>query len=75
MTTHNTTLLNSIQKDAVHFLVVDALGNKKFVSISDFPIRTQQNHNIQDRYLQGIYDGVPLIGYLDFNEFHDLLEN
>ncbi len=74
LTTHNTTLLKYTDMNAIHFLLVDAMGNKKFVSVADYPVRTQQSHNIQDRYLQGIYGGVPLVGYLDFSEIRNLLE-
>ncbi len=75
MTTHNTSLLREVDSDAVHFLVSDAEGNKKFLGVSDFPIRTQKNHNVQDRYMQGLYGGIPDIGYLDFEEIRDLMED
>lgn len=74
MTTHNTSIMQRVDRSAIHFIESDPIGNKKFVNLTSFPTRTMANHNVQDRYLQGIYGGVPIPGYLDYDEMKELLE-
>ena len=43
------------------------LGNKEISCITDYP-RTHKNNSIRHRYLTGVYQGIPEVGYLDFKE-------
>lgn len=72
LTTHNTTLLNEISHEYIYILLLDENGNKKLVSLGEFE-RIYPNHNVQTRYLEGLYGGVPFIGYFDFEEIKDVL--
>ncbi len=74
ITTHNTTLLETIPKEHIYFIVIDINGEKKLFNIRDYDIRTKSNHNIRDRYIKGLYGGVPVTGYFDFEDLIDILE-
>ena len=39
----------------------------------DYDVRTKSNHNIRDRYIKGLYGGVPVTGYFDFEDLLDIL--
>lgn len=66
-TTHNTLLLDALKPENVYVLKTDALGNKEVSCISDYP-RTHKNNSMRHRYLTGVYQGIPEIGYLDLKE-------
>ena len=46
---------------------VDEDGHKEINSLDKGESRIRQNHNRRTGYLKGFYEGIPLIGYLDFN--------
>lgn len=69
-TTHNTLLLDNLEPENVYVLKTDVLGNKEISCITDYP-RTHKNNSIRHRYLTGIYQGIPEVGYLDFKELVD----
>ena len=60
-TTHNTSLLESLDPRSAFVIRIDIEG---FKDISSFPsiARTQRNNNNRQRYLYGQFDGVPIIG-------------
>lgn len=66
-TTHNTLLLDNLKPENVYVLKADILGNKEISCITDYP-RTHKNNSIRHRYLTGVYQGIPEVGYLDFKE-------
>ncbi len=74
ITTHNTTLLETIPKEHIYFIVIDINGEKKLLNVKDYDIRTRSNHNIRDRYIKGLYGGVPITGYFDFEDLIDILD-
>ena len=47
-----------------------SIGNKKISCVTDYE-RAHKNNSIRHRYLKGVYQGVPEIGYLDFKELVD----
>jgi len=67
VTTHNTTLLKNLNPEDVYVLNIDSGGYKEINAINKYGDRIQKNHNLTDRYLGGIYGGVPIPGYLDLN--------
>lgn len=75
VTTHNTTLLERLNKENIYFILVDDKGNKEIVNVNNFDERTQATHNIRERYLKGMYGGVPLPGSFDFEDIFELLQN
>lgn len=75
ITTHNTLLLEVLPKDNIYILSVDYKGNKKIHAIKDYDIKIQKNHNARDLYLKGLFGGIPLIDYIDFEEIKFVLQN
>lgn len=73
-TTHNTLLMKKLKKEYIYILQSDVYGNKKIVPINEYEFRTQNNHNTQNKYLDGSYNGVPFASYIDFNELVDDVE-
>lgn len=69
-TTHNTLLLDNLRPENIYVLRSDVLGNKKISCVTDYE-RAHRNNSIRHRYLKGVYQGVPEIGYLDFKELVD----
>lgn len=75
-TTHNTLLLETLPKENIYIISIDGKGNKEILSVDDYSFRTQGNHNIRKKYLEGSYEGVPNIGYIDLNEIYQyIVEN
>lgn len=81
ITTHNTLLLEDINKDEIYVIVTDYNGQKEINCISDYDIKIQKNHNLRDLYLKGAFGGVPFSEYVDFqiikndlNKFEDKKE-
>jgi AAA15 family ATPase/GTPase len=70
-TTHNTILMKQLPNDNVYILKTDAEGYKEVVTILDYNFRTQKTNNVQQKYLNGDYSGVPFIGYLDLSELFE----
>lgn len=74
ITTHNTLLMESdIDSDSIYFISIDELGNKEILCLNDYEKRTHPNHNRRDLYLRGIYNAIPLVRELDFDELEDIL--
>lgn len=74
-TTHNTSLLEELNRDNVYILNVDDLGNKKIYNVKDSGFRIQQNHSLYQNYKKGVFGGVPSPGYFDFNDICDCLKD
>lgn len=73
ITTHNTTLLERLDKSLFYFIYIDSDGNKEILNVDDFDSKTQKSHNMRDRYLKGIYGGVPILGNIDFSKLEQIL--
>ena len=65
--THNTSLLKILDPKGSFIISVDLNGDREIRNVSRI-LRTQKNHNNQDRYLKGLMDGVPVMGSLDLDE-------
>lgn len=75
ITTHNTMLLESdIDTENIYTFVVDKGANKELVPITYFEDRTHPNLNYRNRYLKGMYGGVPITRDIDFDELLELME-
>ena len=72
ITTHNTLLIESkdLCKNA-YVLTHNIDGSKDMIAISDFEKRLHSNLNIRDRYLRGMYGGVPIPLDIDFADYRD----
>ena len=49
-------------------------GIKEIKCISEMEGRIQRNNNIRNRYLGGLYNGIPSMMYVDFEDLLDILE-
>ena len=67
-TTHSTLLMESLAPEDVYILKTDVAGEKEITCVDDYGFRTQKNNNMRKKYLQGMYQGIPEIGYIDFTE-------
>lgn len=67
-TTHNTLLMKQLAPENIYIINSDAFGNKEIKNVGDYYFRTHKNNNPQLKYLNGDYSGIPNIGYLDFKE-------
>lgn len=72
ITTHNTLLIEAkdLCKNA-YVLTHNIDGSKDMIAISDFEKRIHSNLNIRDRYLRGMYGGVPIPLDIDFSDYSD----
>ena len=64
-TVHNTQLMKELPQESVYIIKVDDHGNKSISNIKDYSFRTQRTNNIQNKYLAGDYDGIPMINELN----------
>lgn len=64
-TIHNTQLMKELPQECVYIIKVDAHGNKSIANIKDYSFRTQKTNNIQNKYLAGDYEGIPLVQNLN----------
>ncbi|NDO45954.1 AAA family ATPase [Clostridium sp. MD294] len=70
-TTHNTLLMEKLSPEDVYIINIDSNGNKKLECTSSYNFRTQKTNNVQKKYLNGDYRGIPYIGFLDLQEIVD----
>lgn len=76
ITTHNTMFLESpdINPEYIYTFFVDKDANKELVSIVEFEDRTHPNLNYRNRYLKGMYGGIPFTRDIDFEELLEIME-
>jgi len=73
ITTHNTLLMENAPKEYVYIIKISVDGKKSINCITDYSQRTQQNHNLRERYLKGSYEGIPSTSYIEFDSWSDKL--
>lgn len=75
ITTHNTMLLESeIDPAYIYTFMVDKNANKTLLPIVSYEDRAHPNLNYRNRYLRGMYGGVPISRDIDFDELLDILD-
>ena len=55
-------------------LPFDRDAKKELVPIVEFENRVHPNLNYRNRYLKGMYGGIPNIADIDFDELSDILD-
>ena len=70
MTAHNTSLMEDFDPRGVFIIRIDYLGEHSMSSIRDMA-RTQRTNNNRDRYVRGMFDGIPYLGSLDMDEIRE----
>ena len=74
ITTHNTLLLETLDKSNIYIIVVDHDGKKTINCMEDYDFEIQKNHNKRDLYLKGLFGGVPFVSRIDFDSIIDKIE-
>lgn len=75
LTTHNTGLMQKIDKNYLYILKVDGHGFKRIRAVSSYSFRTQKNNNVQMKYLHGDYEGIPLIEKINLKALASQIED
>lgn len=65
LTTHNTLLLETAEPSNVYVIRISVDGFKEIRSFDSIAPSRGGHHNNRKRYLQGLYDGIPIIRSLD----------
>ena len=74
VTTHNTLLMDSELPASTFYIINKDADGKRYIScITETVNRVHPNHNIQNRYLQGDYQGVPQNTKISLRELLDVL--
>lgn len=68
ITTHNTLLLEVLPKENIYILSTDHNGNKAINCIKEYGMKIQRNNNARDLYFKGIFGGIPMTDFIDFEE-------
>lgn len=66
ITTHNTTLLETLAPKNIYFIATDYLGNKESVCMDEFKL--QKTNNPRKLYLQGNFGGIPTMESIDLDD-------
>lgn len=75
ITTHNTLLMETLDKQDIYIIVSDYKGQKIVNCIDDYDINIQKNNNIRELYLKGVFGGIPSINMIDFTEIKERLNS
>lgn len=75
ITTHNTLLMETLDKQDIYIIISDYKGQKEVNCIDDYDIKIQKNNNIRELYLKGMFGGIPSINTIDFTEIKERLNS
>ena len=75
LTTHNTLLLETADPSNVYVIRTSVDGFKEIRTFECIARTRKGHHNNRQRYLQGLYDGVPIIRSLGLGSIADSLED
>lgn len=75
VTSHNTMLMEIENIHAsVYIITEDNMANKEIRCIDDYQERIFQQNNIRKKYLEGQYEGVPMVDSIDFSALLEILQ-
>lgn len=74
LTTHNTLLLETAEPSNVYVIRTSVDGFKEIRTFDSIAPTRKGHHNNRQRYLQGLYDGVPIIRSLDLASIAEHLD-
>lgn len=74
LTTHNTLLLETAEPSNVYVIRTSVDGFKEMRTFDSIAHTRKGHHNNRQRYLQGLYDGVPIIRSLDLVSIAESLD-
>lgn len=74
-TTHDTLMLKELPKQSVYFITIDYEGNKKVKGLRDYDNKVlSQNNSLQNQYLKGAFEGIPIPLDIDFDEISQIIQ-
>lgn len=73
ITTHNTLLLEMLPPKELYLITLDYGRNKEINCITDYNLKIQKNHNVRDLYFKGLFGGIPVGEYIDFDDIKNTL--
>ena len=75
ITTHNTMLIDSsIPHEDIYVFETNSKAEKELIAITEFEGRIHKNNNPQNKYLKGVYGGIPMSSDIDFDWLVDNLK-
>lgn len=75
ITTHNTILIDSIiPNENIYIFNANSKAEKELIAITDFNGRIHKNNSPRKKYLNGLYNGIPMFTDIDFEELIDNLK-
>lgn len=73
ITTHNTLLLETLPPKELYLITFDYDRNKEINCITDYDFKIQKNNNVRDLYFKGLFGGIPVGEYIDFDNIKNTL--
>lgn len=73
ITTHNTLLLETLPPKELYLITFDYDRNKEINCITDYDFKIQKNNNVRDLYFKGLFGGIPVGEYIDFDDIKNTL--
>lgn len=73
ITTHNTLLLETLPAKELYLITFDYDRNKEINCITDYDFKIQKNNNVRDLYFKGLFGGIPVGEYIDFDDIKNTL--
>ncbi|MCI2913684.1 AAA family ATPase [Staphylococcus hominis] len=74
-TTHNTMLLQTVDKKNVFVIAMDSEANKKVINLGSHDVKIQTNNSLYNKYIEGEFGGIPFIDEIDLEYLQQLVEN
>ena len=74
-TTHNTMLLQTVDKKNVFVIAMDSDANKKVINLGSHDVKIQANNSLYNKYIEGEFGGIPFIDEIDLEYLQQLVEN
>ncbi len=71
-TTHNTSLLESLEPKYVYIITGNYDGYKEITCLADYKL--QDTNSARLRYMKGLFGGIPFVEYVDYNEIIEKLK-
>ena len=72
-TTHNTMLLQTVDKKNVYVIAMDSDANKKVINLGSHEVKLQANNSLYNKYVIGEFGGIPFIEEIDLEYLQELV--
>ncbi|HHO2075083.1 TPA: ATP/GTP-binding protein [Staphylococcus aureus] len=72
-TTHNTMLLQTVDKKNVYVIAMDSDANKKVINLGSHEVKLQANNSLYNKYVLGEFGGIPFTEEIDLEYLQELV--